>query len=240
MITQPVSRHLAVADLQRSLGFYRDILGFSVNGQAATSGPARIDFEVGDDALDSTLMERRPRGHAILFFETDDVEKERETIVARGGKPSEVEKANWIKVKAFEIRDPDGHVLWFAQSFAGPDTGKNPGQLHQALPAFPLSDLKAGIAYYQNVLGFGINYADDNIGVMFRDLVTILLIPRSPKHTGIGTSEFYIRDADELHAELTGRGADLDGSPVSHPWGIRDFTARDLEGNTLIFGETFE
>ena len=66
------------------------------------------------------------------------------------------------------------------------------------------------------------------------------LIARTDQYTGIGSCGFYIRNADALHAELLGRGASLDGEPVSHPWGLRDFTATDLEGNRLTFAETFE
>jgi len=27
---------------------------------------------------------------------------------------------------------------------------------------------------------------------------------------------------------------------VSHPWGLRDFSVLDLEGNQITFGQTFE
>jgi uncharacterized glyoxalase superfamily protein PhnB len=108
------------------------------------------------------------------------------------------------------------------------------------LPELPLSDVSAGVTYYQRVLGFRINYAQDDLGVMDRDDVTILLIARTERHTGIGSCEAYVRDADALYAELVARGADVQGEPLSHPWGLRDFRVLDLEGNRITFAQPFE
>ncbi|MGH7696129.1 MAG: VOC family protein [Gemmatimonadaceae bacterium] len=249
VIVAPVSRQLSVADLDRSIAFYGDILGFDVrritNGDGihalaeAVSGPAKIQFTSEDSAIDSTL-EFRPRGSAILFFETNDVAAMREQVRAHGGKPSELEKANWIKMQLFEIRDPDGHTLWFAQSFQQPDAVRSAPMLEKALPELPHSNVKAGIAHYLDVLGFKINYARDDFGVLFRDDVTVLIIPRSDAHKGIGSCYVYIQDADALHAELSAKGANVQGEPVSHPWGLRDFAVLDLEGNRITFGQPFE
>lgn len=74
-------------------------------------------------------------------------------VVARGGKVSELEQVNWIKMRVFQIQDPDGHTLWFAQSFQEPDRALDAArQLRQALPMLPLSDVAAGIAHYQQAL----------------------------------------------------------------------------------------
>ena len=244
-IVAPVSRHLAVADLERSMAFYRDVLGFDARRVPAGGavevrcGPARIQLASGDGAHDSTGA-RRPRGSAILFFQTDDVAAMRDAILARGGTPSELEKVNWIKMRIFEIRDPDGHVLWFGQSFAEPEPARPEPMLREILPELPLADVPAGVAYYRDVLGFGVNYAQDDFGVMYRDDVTLLLILRSERHQGIGSCYVYVRDADALHAELVARRANVQGAPVSQPWGLRDFQVLDLEGNRITFGQPFE
>ncbi len=52
--------------------------------------------------------------------------------------------------------------------------------------------------------------------------------------------EFYVRDTDSLHTELSGKGAKVQGPPVSQPWGLRTFRVRDLDGNELIFAQPFE
>lgn len=248
-IVSPVSRLLAVSDLERSTAFYRNVLGFAIRlvppqaGEPAAAeavrGPARLQLLAGDHARDST-GQRRPRGAAVVFFETDDLAAMRAAAQERGGQPSDLEKFNWIKMRVFQVRDPDGHTLWFGQSFQGPDEPKDPArQLRQMLPELPLTDVAAGVAYYQKVLGFHINYQQDDLGVMDRDDVTLLLIARGERQ-GIGSCGAYVRDADALYAELVSRGANVLGEPVSRPWGLRDLRVLDLEGNRITFCQPFE
>jgi len=249
-IVSPVSRFLAVADVGRGLAFYCDLVGFQMRKvdqqdgvlekAELAYGPALLHLIKTESAVDST-GERRPRGSAILFFQTDDAAGMRDGIVSRGGKPSELEKVNWIKMRVFEIKDPDGHTLWFGQSFHQPDAPAKPDhQLRKVLPNLPLSDVAAGVAYYRDVLGFKINYAQHDLGVMDRDDVTVLLIAKTERYQGIGGCYVYVRDADALHAELHAKDANVQGEPVSHPWGLRDFKVLDLEGNEITFGQPFE
>jgi len=232
-IVAPVMRSIGVADAARSTLFYRDVLGFEVRGQAgaveAVCGPARIQFDL-----------QEPRGSAILFFQTADVDAMHAAIRARGGMPSEPEKVNWIKMRMFQIRDPDGHTLWFGQSYDKPhQPGLSPMML-RALPELPCDDVAAAVAYYRDVLGFRINYQQHDLGVMDRDKITLVLIARTERHTGIGSAYIYIEDADALYAELRAKGANLQSEPVSHPWGLRDFGVVDLERNRITFGQPFE
>lgn len=236
-ILSPVSRCIEVADLARSIYFYRDVLGFGI-GQTgehmeAVSGPARIQL----------IAPGRGDGHigsAVLFFQTEDVTAMRTAIRRRGGISSTLEDVNWIKMRMFEVRDPDGHRLWFGQSFDQPVAPKPDPKLCQALPELPFDNVEAAIKYYCKVLGFKINYSQHDLGVLYRDEVTILLIARTPRHTGIGSFEVYVADADGLYDEFRTAGAKLQGAPVSQPWGLRTFQLLDLEGNRLTFAQPFE
>jgi len=242
-IVAPAMRFIGVADANRSILFYRDILGFEVRDQQgiieAVYGPACIQFGRQDYAPND-WEKPRPRGSAILFFQTDDVAAMHAAIRARGGTPSELEKVNWIKMRMFEIRDPDGHTLWFGQSYDVPHSPAPAPMMRQALPELPCDDVAAAVAYYRDVLGFRINYQQHDLGVMDRDQITVLLIARTERHTGIGSAYVYVRDADALYTELLAKGANLQGEPVSHPWGLRDFRVLDLAGNRLVFGQPFE
>jgi catechol 2,3-dioxygenase-like lactoylglutathione lyase family enzyme len=113
-------------------------------------------------------------------------------------------------------------------------------QLEKIMPEFPLNDVSAGVQYYRDVLGFTVNYAQHEIGVMDRDDVRLLLIERTERHKGIGSCYVYVDDADALHAELRVKGARVLDEPVSRPWGLREFRVLDLEGNQLTFGQPFE
>ena len=233
-IVAPASRRLEVADVERSVAFYRDVLGFDVltlndGSVEVVSGPARVQLSRG-----------APERGAIVFFQVDDVNALRADLAERGARPSQLERANGIKVRMFEVRDPDGHTLWFGQSLQEPHEPRPPSQLFKVMPNMPLSDVAAGVAHYRDVLGFDVNYVQDNLGVMDRDNVRIILVERTARHTGIGSCYVYVRDADALYRELLDNGAHVLGEPVSHPWGLREFRVLDLEGNEIFFGQTFE
>jgi catechol 2,3-dioxygenase-like lactoylglutathione lyase family enzyme len=221
-----------VADIARSAAFYRDVLGFDIravtDGVEAVSGPALVHFVAGAPEA------------AVIFFETGDVAAMQAAIRARGGQTSELVKVNWVKMQMFEVRDPDGNTLWFGQSYDKPDAVLPAAMFQKALPELPLTDVAAGVGHYRDVLGFKVNYQDSNIGVMDRDQVTLLLVARTERHKGIGSAYFYIENADRLCAEMRASGADVQGDPVSRPWGLREFCVRDPEGNELHFGQTFE
>jgi len=235
-IDSPVMRELAVTDLARSTAFYRDVLGFHVEGAEATLGPARIHLVIASH--------REPPGTAVLFLQCPDLEATHAAV--QRASPSAITAVNWIKMRMFELRDPDGNVVWFGQSYhrVEPDSpsrrSSQPRGMRQALPELPFDDVAAAVAYYRDVLGFRINYQQADLGVMDRDAITVLLIARSAQHTGIGSFEVYVDDVDALHAELAGKHANVLGPPVSHPWGLRDFRVLDLEGNRLTFAQTFE
>ena len=112
--------------------------------------------------------------------------------------------------------------------------------LTKVMPELPCDDVAAAVVHYRDVLGFRVNYQQADIGVMDRDRVRVLLVARSPRHSGIGSAYVYVDDADALHAELVGRGAAVQGRPESHPWGLRDFRVLDPDGNQLTFGQPFE
>ena len=243
-ITAPVSRWLGARDVERAVAFWRDVLRFDVGepsddgGIEVRSGRARIHFGALDAAPD--FSKETPPGSAIVFFDTDDVEAMHAAIVRRGGQPSELETVNWIKRRVFEVRDPDGHVIWFGQSYHQPSPDRPGRMMSRIMPELPCDDVPASVKHYRDVLGFGVNYEQEDLGVMDRDEVRLLLIARTPQHGGIGSAAFYVRDVDALYAELVRSGADVQGEPVSQPWGLREFRVLDPDRNRLTFAQTFE
>jgi predicted enzyme related to lactoylglutathione lyase len=248
-ISAPVMRFLPVTDVNGSIAFYRDVLGFEIKSQEggieAILGPARIRFGKEGYSPADASQTPRPPGSAILFLQADDVAATHSAIRRRGGSPTEIERVNWIKMRMFEIRDPDGNVLWFGQSYhkdqdSPTRRGSQPHGLMQALPELPFDHVPAAVAYYRDVLGFRINYQQDDLGVMDRDAITILLISRTDQHKGIGSFGAYVTNVDALYEELLAKGAKVLGPPVSRPWGLRNFIVIDPEGNRLTFSQTFE
>ena len=243
-ITAPVSRWLGAGNIERAVAFWRDVLGFDVSppGQddaiEVTSGRARIHFGGVDAAPDFSA--EGPPGTAIVFFDTNDVDAMHAAIRQRGGQPSALEKVNWIKRRVFEVRDPDGHVIWFGQSYHEKSPERPRRMMSRIMPELPCDEVPRSVVHYRDVLGFSVNYEQEDIGVMDRDEIRLLLIARTPQHTGIGSASFYVRDVDGLYAELVRSGADVQGEPVSQPWGLREFSILDPDRNRLTFAQTFE
>ncbi len=253
-IISPVSRHLVVKDIAASIRYYTHVLGFAYAQEedlpVLTSGAAQVRLHTNTDAVDSTGP-LRPPGMAMVFFEVSNLNALRDKLEANGARPTSTEKINWIKYRLFEVRDPDGHRLWFGESYhqAAPADRPHPtdlhtppgsGQLRQIMPAFPCALIPEAVKYYRDSLGFTVNYEQHDLGVMDRDEVRLLLISR--RHYTASTAEccIYIEHADRLHAELTARGALVQGEPVSHPWGLREFRVMDPDGNCITFSQTFE
>ncbi len=44
MIVTPVSRNLGTGDKASAAAFYRDVLGFTIDGDLFVNGPAQLDF----------------------------------------------------------------------------------------------------------------------------------------------------------------------------------------------------
>lgn len=241
--TAPVSRTLATADLDRARRFYGGLLGLTVRDLdgaiEATLGPVRLLVRPGADAPDSTGRPA-PRGTAQVFLEVRNVEAWRERIVGGGGDPGPIARVNWIKYRMFDVVDPDGHRLWLAESFreSVPDAPEPMCRL--LLPVLPVDLVSAAAEHYRTVLGFGVNHLQEDIAVMERDRITLLLVPRRKEIPGPAECYCYVRDADTLAAELRQAGAQVESDPVSRPWGLREFSVVDPGGNRITFGQPFE
>ena len=112
---------LGVTDIRRTIEFYRDALGFEVQSDFAHDGNLRwamvraggteVMFAQLDDHHESG---RTGRHQVILYFYTDGVDVLRSRLVDAGYSPSE-SRVTFYRMKEFELDDPDGYRLWFAQ-----------------------------------------------------------------------------------------------------------------------------
>jgi catechol 2,3-dioxygenase-like lactoylglutathione lyase family enzyme len=123
------------------------------------------------------------------------------------------------------------------------------GQLTRSAPYFPVADLERTIGHYERVLGFRCDYrggTPPEFAIVSRDGLSIMLrvvaIPDriSPNEHQGGTWDvfFWVRDADALHAELKGNGADIVYGPIIQAaYQMKEFAVRDREGYVLGFGQ---
>ncbi|TFW56208.1 VOC family protein [Bradyrhizobium sp. MOS001] len=106
---------------------------------------------------------------------------------------------------------------------------------------FVVSDITASLAYYRDVLGFEVTFEygqPPSYACLCRDEVGLHLLAaevtkRLPGHGGIC---IFVRDVDQVYAELSGRGARLLNRPEDRDYRMRDFDVVDADGNQLTFG----
>jgi catechol 2,3-dioxygenase-like lactoylglutathione lyase family enzyme len=106
---------------------------------------------------------------------------------------------------------------------------------------FVVSNIAAGLAYYRDRLGFEVAFEYGQplfYAGLCRDEIALHLIGSShsrrlPGHGGLC---IFVRDVDQLYAELSGRGASILGPPEDRAYGMRDFDAVDADGNQVTFG----
>lgn len=119
---------LICRDVQESLRFYRDVLGFRVRNRmddVGRSGWASI--ECGGVALmlaSPTYVPVAPlvdgrNPQVIHYFYPRDLDAVRQRVLDAGWKATEIEE-RFYGMREFEVVDPSGHVLCFGQDVEAP------------------------------------------------------------------------------------------------------------------------
>jgi len=106
---------------------------------------------------------------------------------------------------------------------------------------FVVRDIATSIDYYRDSLGFTAEFQFGqpiDYAALCRDAVGIHLIAATAtdRLAGQGAAAVFVEDVDALYAELAGRGALTVEPPQDRAYGMRDFNARDPDGNQLTFG----
>jgi methylmalonyl-CoA/ethylmalonyl-CoA epimerase len=105
---------IAISDLERSLGFYRDVLGLRVLFQAP---PGLAFLDCGGVRLMLTPQLGDPADHrtSVIYYRVDDIQAAVEAVRARG---AEVEREPQVTAQVGEtelwlafLRDPDGALV---------------------------------------------------------------------------------------------------------------------------------
>jgi catechol 2,3-dioxygenase-like lactoylglutathione lyase family enzyme len=111
-------------------------------------------------------------------------------------------------------------------------------ECRQQHPSMAVGDVRAAAEYYVSRLGFtlGFNWGEppSMAGVNLGE-VQMFLQNGSPCVAGCSVY-FRIEDADELFAFQRANGVEVVEPVADRPWGVRDYTVRDLDGYRLVFG----
>lgn len=115
--------HLSVTDLDRSVAFYRDVLGIPLLFQVP--GQPMAFFASGQVRLYLGRPERPELAtRCMLYFDVDDIDAEHARLVAAGvppaGAPHPVHRDGTTVLWMSFFTDPDGHHVVLTQQRADP------------------------------------------------------------------------------------------------------------------------
>lgn len=121
-----LTTNLIVSNVDRSLAFYRDVLGMSAQMTVPdappfvfvilTSGSAELFLNAADAAYEEyPAFRNQPIGGSLtLFFEVTEIEEAYERLAQQVKVVMPLEK-KWYGMTEFAFLDPDGYVITFAQ-----------------------------------------------------------------------------------------------------------------------------
>jgi uncharacterized glyoxalase superfamily protein PhnB len=111
-----------VNDLQKSLAWYRDVLGFAVEDRWEEAGELRgvqlkagsVRFMIGQDDWKKGRDRKKGEGFRLYCTTTQDVDVLAEKIVMRGGRLDHEPRDQPWGAREFALTDPDGFKITIA------------------------------------------------------------------------------------------------------------------------------
>lgn len=124
---------LATTDMDTTVAFYRDALGFALGDRFESGGTTwwcemqrdgqRLMFS--SHAVEDTPATRAGYVQTSVNFYVDDVEALYESLSAAGHAVSEL-RVTFYKMKEFDLKDPSGYTLLIGQPSNEPPTVQDP------------------------------------------------------------------------------------------------------------------
>ena len=118
-------------------------------------------------------------------------------------------------------------------------------QLHGVQPVLPVTDVAASAEFFHRVLGFEIDFLEGDppihgrvkvVGSWGHPVYIHLALAEPQSVHPSGEIRIYVgRDLDGLFEEYRRLGADVVFTPVSQPWGLREFAVREANQHVLRF-----
>lgn len=106
----------------------------------------------------------------------------------------------------------------------------------QPVPELPVADVERAQQYYKDKLGFEVGwlYPNKEIGAVSRGRAAIFFRKRAKPFEPV-VHWIFAEDIDATYQELTSLGANITEPLERKPWGLRQFTVMDLDGNLFYF-----
>ena len=129
-VLKKLTANLVVSSVERSLAFYRDVLGFAVGHTvpetspfvfaSVESGPVEVFFNAREPMVQEypAIKDQPIGGTLTLFIEVEGIQQAYEALKERVAVVMPLEK-KWYGVTEFAFTDPDGYVITFAERSSG-------------------------------------------------------------------------------------------------------------------------
>ncbi len=116
------------------------------------------------------------------------------------------------------------------------DQQKPPAKFAHPTPELPVEDVERAQEHYRDVLGFNIGWSlkEDGIGAVSRDNVAIFFRKRSRPFDPV-IHWVFAADIDATYEQLRSQGARIVEPLEKKPWGLRQCTVEDIDGNRFYF-----
>lgn len=109
--------------------------------------------------------------------------------------------------------------------------------LKGAAPAMPCKDVAATIEFYKEKLGFDKTWVhQDFYGGAYNGSVEFHFFKAQGEFTPSYVYTFA-DNVDKIYEFLKGNGVDIPNPPADQPYNMRDFMAKDNNGNMISFGQ---
>ncbi len=109
--------------------------------------------------------------------------------------------------------------------------------LGRPVPELPAADVERAQQHYRDALGFEIKWLEPDKGigaVSHSDIGPIFLRKRTPPFEP-AVHWVFAGDIDATYQALKSSGANIVDPLEKKPWGLRQFTIQDLDGNLFYF-----
>jgi predicted enzyme related to lactoylglutathione lyase len=117
------------------------------------------------------------------------------------------------------------------------DTKEKMSSIGRPVPELPVADVERAQLHYRDALGCEIGwlYPGKGIGAVSRgDMGPIFFRKREPPFEP-AVHWVFAEDIDRSYQELKALGANIVDPLEKKPWGLRQFTVQDLDGNLFYF-----
>jgi predicted enzyme related to lactoylglutathione lyase len=103
------------------------------------------------------------------------------------------------------------------------------------VPELPVTNVERAQQHYRNALGFEIGWLySGEIGAVSRGNATVFF-RRTPPPFEPAVHWGFAEDIDATYCELKSLGAIIVEPLENKPWGLRQFTVEDIDGNRFYF-----